>query len=38
MNDYNEMCWNTGIYSDCCDCMLCSHKDECSGSDMEDDE
>lgn len=36
--DYNEVCWNTGIYLDMCNCEECSHKDECSGYDGEEDE
>ena len=27
----NDNCWNTGNYTDDCDCELCSHKYECSG-------
>ncbi len=27
----NEVCWETGIYDDDCDCESCYHKHECSG-------
>lgn len=27
----NELCWSTGNYTDECDCEFCSHKNECSG-------
>ena len=35
----NEICWETGIYDDDCDCECCYHKHECSGyeNDEEDD-
>ena len=36
MNEYNELCWSTGVYSDACDCYTCPHRSECSGSDMDD--
>lgn len=26
-----EICWETGKYTDECDCELCDHKHECSG-------
>ena len=29
----NEKCWETGNYTDDCNCNLCPHKDECSGYD-----
>ncbi len=29
--DPNELCWSKGNYTDECDCELCSHKNECSG-------
>ena len=38
MREYNELCWNSGVYSDLCDCALCSHKDECSGADLTEDD
>ncbi len=38
MNDPNEFCWETGHYTTSCDCDLCPHKEECSGSDADDDE
>ncbi len=28
-----DICWETGIYSDDCECEFCSHKEECSGYD-----
>lgn len=31
----NEKCWETGNYTDNCDCYLCGHKDKCSGYDKE---
>lgn len=27
----NDNCWYTGNYTDDCDCEFCSHKNECSG-------
>ena len=35
MND-NESCWQTGNYTDQCDCETCNHKEECSGYDKDD--
>ena len=29
--DKNEICWQTGHYSDGCICEFCRHKEECSG-------
>lgn len=26
-----EKCWQTGIYTDDCECEFCEHKFECSG-------
>lgn len=26
-----EICFETGIYDNDCDCWICIHKDECSG-------
>ena len=26
-----EICWETGNYSDNCNCDFCEHKSECSG-------
>ena len=26
-----DICWQTGNYTDECDCEFCSHKQECSG-------
>ena len=34
MIDLNETCWNTGDFRDGCDCMICEHRCECSGSDL----
>ena len=31
--DYNDRCYETGIFNDRCDCSTCEHKYECSGSD-----
>lgn len=33
-----ERCWETGNYTDDCICDFCSHKEECSGSDLHDDD
>lgn len=33
-----ELCWQTGTYDDNCFCMLCPHRDECSGSDIKEDD
>ena len=33
----NENCWDTGIFTDECDCEVCIHKDECSGGNENDD-
>lgn len=32
-----EKCWQTGAYSDDCECEFRAHKHECSGYDGEDD-
>lgn len=34
----NDKCYQTGNYTDDCDCNLCSHQRECSGSDLEDED
>ena len=34
----NDVCWETGNYTDCCDCELCEHKHECSGYEKDDDD
>ena len=34
----NEFCWQTGKYNDECDCNMCEHSFECSGSGKDDDE
>ena len=26
-----DKCWETGIFTDDCDCELCNHKHNCSG-------
>ena len=31
-----EYCWNTGNFEAGCDCALCEHRNECSGSDASD--
>lgn len=36
MKDVNDLCWETGHYSDKCDCNTCIHRDECSGSNADD--
>lgn len=33
-----DLCWQTGHYSDDCDCELCDHKNECSGYDNNDED
>ena len=32
-----EICWETGNYSDNCNCDFCEHKSECSGYEDHDD-
>lgn len=32
-----ELCWETGNYTDDCDCEFCAHNFECSGYDRDDD-
>jgi len=34
----NDICWETGNYSDNCCCATCEHSHECSGSDADDDD
>lgn len=29
--DPTDVCWETGNYTDDCECEFCDHKDECSG-------
>lgn len=29
--DATELCWQTGNYTDDCDCEVCEHNYECSG-------
>lgn len=36
--DKNEICWQTGNYQDGCICEFCQHKEECSGSDIKEDD
>lgn len=31
-----EKCWQTGIYTDDCECEFCEHKFECSGYESDD--
>jgi len=38
MNEANEFCWETGHYTTSCDCSTCIHRDECSGSDADDED
>lgn len=33
-----EICWETGAFTDGCECEFCSHKFECSGCEKYDDE
>ena len=33
-----ERCWETGEYSDDCECRFCQHQYECSGADLDDEE
>lgn len=28
-----EVCWETNVFTDGCECEFCSHKHECSGYD-----
>ena len=32
-----DKCWETGEYTDDCNCEVCDHKEECSGADLDDD-
>ena len=32
-----DKCWETGEYTDDCNCGCCDHKEECSGADLDDD-
>lgn len=36
--DPTELCWQTGNYTDNCDCELCDHQGECSGCENNDDD
>ena len=36
--DQNERCWETGQFTDDCDCELCDHNFECSGYEDSEDE
>lgn len=38
ISDPNEYCWETGNYQDTCNCDLCFHKEECSGSGYDEDD
>lgn len=38
MMNPNDRCYQTGNYTDDCDCNLCSHQRECSGSDLDEEE
>lgn len=33
-----ELCWQTGIFTDSCECEFCEHKEECSGYEDEDED
>lgn len=32
-----DLCWETGNYTDACECEFCDHKNECSGYEDEED-
>mgnify|MGYP004458425557 FL=1 len=32
-----DHCWQTGNYTDDCECEFCEHKEECSGYEKDDD-
>lgn len=34
----NQICWETGDYSDLAECELCDHQSECSGYDDHDED
>lgn len=34
----SERCWETGEYTDDCICEFCSHKNECSGYENQDED
>lgn len=34
----NERCYQTGNYTDECDCNLCIHQRECSGSEVDEED
>lgn len=34
----NDLCWTAGIYNSNCDCSMCEHQYECSGSSVVDEE
>ena len=36
VNEANDKCWETGIFTDECDCFTCEYSSVCSGSDAED--
>ena len=31
-----DLCWETGVFTDDCECEFCNHKEECSGYDKND--
>lgn len=33
-----ELCWQTGNFTDDCECELCDHKEECSGYEDDDED
>lgn len=33
-----DRCWETGVYTDDCECEFCSHKHYCSGYDHDEDD
>ena len=34
-NKTTEDCWETGIFNSDCECSMCDHKYECSGSNID---
>lgn len=38
VEEATEYCWTTGNFTDECMCEMCAHREECSGSDYDDEE
>lgn len=38
IKEFDEQCYETGVYNDNCDCELCEHKYECSGSNIDEED